>query len=109
MDLRPAFTLGNAPRTDTRQRTPFKTQTDIAFQKTEPVGGSKEIMVRFEMINIFNNTQFNGPNMTFGSSSFGRISSNRGFPRMLQFMVRFAFLGNGTNVLGRPSGPPLFL
>jgi hypothetical protein len=87
----PAFTLGNAPRTDTQQRTPFKTQIDVAFQKTEPVGGSKEIMVRFEFINIFNNTQFNGPNTTFGSSSFGRMSSSRGFPRMLQFMVRFGF------------------
>ena len=52
-------------------RTPFKTQTDIAFQKVEPIGGNKQIMVRFEMINIFNNAQFNGPNMTFGSSSFG--------------------------------------
>ena len=48
-------------------------------------------MVRFELINIFNNTQFNGPNTTFGSSSFGRISSSRGFPRLLQLMVRFGF------------------
>jgi hypothetical protein len=48
-------------------------------------------MVRFELINIFNNTQFNGPNTTFGSSSFGRMSSSRGFPRLLQLMVRFAF------------------
>ena len=87
----PAFTLGNAPRTDTRQRTPFKTQTDLSFEKREPVGGSKEIVVRFEWINIFNNTQFNAPNVTFGSSSFGRMSSSRGFPRMLQFMVQFVF------------------
>ena len=29
-------------------------------------------MVRVEIINIFNNAQFNGPNMTFGSSSFGQ-------------------------------------
>jgi hypothetical protein len=87
----PAYTFGNAPRTETDMRTPFKTQTDIAFQKTEPVGGSKEIMVRLEMINIFNNTQFNGPDMTFGSSSFGTVSATRGFPRLLQIMVRFAF------------------
>jgi hypothetical protein len=72
-------------------RTPFKTQTDVAFQKTEPVGGGKAIMVRAELINILNNTQFNGPNTTFGSSSFGHISSSRGFPRMLQLMVRFSF------------------
>jgi hypothetical protein len=88
----PAFTFGNAPRTDTRMRTPFKTQTDVAFQKVEPIGDAgKSIMVRFEIINIFNNTQFNGPNTQFGSSSFGQISSTRGFPRLLQLMLRFAF------------------
>jgi hypothetical protein len=87
----PAFTLGNSPRTLTSVRTPFKTQTDVAIQKVEPLGGSKEIMVRFEMINIFNNTQFNGPDTTFGSSSFGTITATRGFPRLLQLTVRFAF------------------
>jgi hypothetical protein len=64
----------------------------VAFQKVEPIGdGGKQIMIRAEIINIFNNTQFNGPNIRFGSSSFGRISSSRGFPRLLQLMVRFAF------------------
>jgi hypothetical protein len=29
--------------------------------------------------------------MTFGSSSFGRISSSRGFPRLLPLMVRLGF------------------
>ena len=71
-------------------RTPFKTQTDVAFQKIEPIGGST-LMIRFEMINIFNNAQFNGPDTTFGSSSFGTITGTRGFPRLLQLMVRFAF------------------
>jgi hypothetical protein len=85
-----AFTFGNAPRTDTRMRTPFKTQTDVAFQKVEPIGGSS-LMVRFEIINIFNNAQFNGPNTQFGSSNFGTMASTRGFPRLLQLMVRFAF------------------
>jgi hypothetical protein len=87
----PAYTFGNAPRTETDMRTPFKTQTDVAFQKVEPLGGTKEVMVRFELINIFNNTQFNGPDMTFGSSSFGTVTATRGFPRLLQLMVRFAF------------------
>jgi len=87
----PAFTFGNSPRTQTDMRTPFKTQTDVAIQKVEPLGGTKQVMVRFEMINIFNNTQFNGPDMTFGSSSFGTVSATRGFPRLLQLMVRFSF------------------
>ena len=89
--LAPAFTFGNAPRTDTRVRTPFKTQTDIAVQKVEPIGASKEVMVRFEVINLFNNTQFNGPDTAFGSSSFGTITATRGFPRLLQLTLRFAF------------------
>jgi hypothetical protein len=86
----PAFTFGNAPRTDTRMRTPFKTQTDVALQKSEPIGPGS-LMVRAEFINIFNNTQFNGPITRFGASNFGRISSSRGFPRMLQVMLRYSF------------------
>ena len=87
----PAFTFGNAPRTDGRMRTPNKTQTDLAFQKVEPVGGSRTLMVRFEMINVLNNSQFSGPNTSFGSSNFGRITGLRGFPRLMQIMVRFGF------------------
>jgi len=87
----PAYTLGNAPRTETGMRTPFKTQTDIAFQKVEPLGGTKEIMLRFELINVLNNAQFNGPDMRFGGSSFGTITGTRGFPRLLQIMARFSF------------------
>jgi len=87
----PANTLGNSPRTETDMRTPFKTQTDVAFGKTESLGGTKEVMIRFEMINLFNNAQFDGPDMTFGSSSFGQISTTRGFPRLLQLTLRFAF------------------
>jgi hypothetical protein len=86
----PAFTFGNSPRTDTRQLTPFKTQTDLALQKVEPIGGST-LMLRAELINAFNNAQFNGPNTRFGSSGFGQISSTRGFPRLLQITLRFAF------------------
>jgi len=87
----PAFTFGNAPRTDSRQRTPFRTETDVAFQKVEPLGGDKTLMVRFEVINILNQAQFSAPNTSFGSSNFGRITGTRGFPRMLQLMVRFSF------------------
>ena len=86
----PAFTFGTAPRTNTDMRTPFKTQTDVAFQKIEPIGGST-LMIRFEIINILNNAQFNGPNTQFGSSNFGTMASTRGFPRLLQLMLRFAF------------------
>src|SRR5262249_136780 len=86
----PAYTFGNAPRTDTGMRTPFKTQTDIAFQKVDSVGGSKTRMIRAQLINLFHNAQVNGRKRGFGSSSFGQISATRGFPRLLQVTLRFA-------------------
>jgi hypothetical protein len=89
--LAPAFTFGNSPRTNTGMRTPMKTQTDIAFQKVEPIGGGRTFMLRAEIINVLNNTQFNGPNTTFGATQFGRITGLRGFSRLLQITARFAF------------------
>lgn len=86
------FTLGNQPRADDRVRTPFKSNTDMSFQKNTRLGqGSKVLMVRLELINAFNNANFLGPNTSFGSSNFGRITAVRGFPRMVQLMARFSF------------------
>ena len=48
-------------------------------------------MIRFEVINLFNNTQFNGPNMTFGSSSFGTIIVHPRLPAAGAADARFAF------------------
>ncbi len=85
------FTLGNSPRTDTRARTPFKSNTDIAFQKVEPLGGNKQLMVRLELINAFDDANFLAPENRFGNSNFGRITQVGGFPRTVQLMVRFGF------------------
>lgn len=86
----PAFTFGNAPRTETRQRTPFRTNWDIAFQKTQMIG-AKSVMVRFELINAFANPNWRGPVTAFGRADFGRITEVGGFPRMLQVLIRFGW------------------
>jgi len=86
-----AFTFGNAPRTDPRVRAPMKKNWDIAFQKTQSIGEGKSIMARAELINIFDNPNFRGPATGFGLSTFGKITSVGGFPRMLQATFRFAF------------------
>ena len=85
-----AFTFGNAPRTDDRVRTPFKKNVDIAFQKTHRFSG-KSVMVRFEMINAFNDANFVGPFVGFGLGNFGQVTEVGGFPRLLQLMIRFGF------------------
>jgi hypothetical protein len=87
----PAFTLGNAPRADTRVRTPSRRQTDIALLKTQRVGGKRTLTVRAEVINLFNDPNFHSPATAFGRADFGRITNVGGFPRLLQLMAQFRF------------------
>jgi hypothetical protein len=86
--LAPAFTFGEAPRTDTRVRTPMRHNWDFAFQKSESVGAGR-ITARVEVINAFDRPDFNGPVTTLGNPNFGRILNVTGFPRLLQFTVRY--------------------
>ena len=43
---------------------------------------------RMEAINAFNTPVFRAPNTTFGSSSFGKITAQANFARVVQFSVR---------------------
>jgi hypothetical protein len=81
------FTFGNAPRSDTRARTPVRRMWDLAIQKSHVVAG-KTVSVRAEMINLFNFADLRGPAVSFGDPSFGQIREASGFPRMLQLSVR---------------------
>jgi hypothetical protein len=84
----PAFSFGNAPRTDARTRSSIRTQTDVAFMKVEPLGGRRTLTLRVEVMNLFNNADLQSPNTQFGNSAFGRITQVGGFPRLLQVMLR---------------------
>jgi hypothetical protein len=85
------FTFGNAPRTDTRARTPIKANWDIAFQKNQRLSEKFTLQLRAEIINVFNDANFLGPATLFGRSDFGRITQVGGFPRLLQWMARVQF------------------
>ncbi|HEY7819962.1 MAG TPA: TonB-dependent receptor, partial [Vicinamibacteria bacterium] len=82
----PAFSFGDAPRTDTRVRTPSRHNWDFAFQKSQRAGLG-DVTIRLEVINAFNHADFGGPVTDFGTPSFGKIVHVFGFPRLLQFMV----------------------
>jgi hypothetical protein len=86
--LAPAFTFGNAPRTDARVRSPSRTNWDFAFQKTQPAGVG-HLTVRVEVINAFDHPDFDGPVTAFGTPNFGKILNVSGFPRLFQFTVRY--------------------
>ena len=81
------YTWGDAPRTDTRIRSPFKKNWDIAVQKAQRLGGAT-IMVRLEVINAFDNPNFRGPSTAFGLATFGRVTEVGGFPRMVQMLFK---------------------
>jgi len=84
----PAFLFGNAPRTDSRVRTPSRHNFDVALQKSQRVGGGS-LMVRVEVINVFDHPDFSGPVTNVSSPNFGKILSVGGFPRLFQFTVRY--------------------
>ena len=46
---------------------------------------------RAEVFNLTNTPQFYGPGTTFGSSTFGKITSQANFPRVVQLGIRLAF------------------
>ncbi len=86
----PAFTLGSAPRTDVRARTPMRKNWDIALQKTHAVGASR-VTLRAELINVFDDPAFFGPRVGFGLATFGQLVGVNGFPRTLQLSARIAW------------------
>jgi hypothetical protein len=88
----PAFTFGNLPRTDGDIRSPFRTNWDIVFNKSFRTGGSTRADLRFEILNAFNQPKYAGfASSTFGTQTFGQVTTQAGFMRIWQISFRFAF------------------
>jgi hypothetical protein len=82
--------VGNAPRTDGKNRYPFRQNTDAVFTKGFPVR-THAAEVRFEILNLTNSPKFGGANTDVSSSAFGFITTSRGFSRILQLSFRYKF------------------
>jgi hypothetical protein len=67
------FTFGNASRN--LLRGPKFVSTDVSFMKNVPIGSTVKFQIRAEIYNLFNNVNYGNPNSSFGSASFGRITS----------------------------------
>jgi hypothetical protein len=81
--------FGNAGRNTVRAYALY--QTDIGLHKDFPLWGEgKKIEFRSEFFNLFNKTNFQAPNSTASSSSFGTITS--AFPaRIIQMALKIVF------------------
>jgi hypothetical protein len=86
----PQFTFGNVGRT-IDMRGPGQVNWDISMFKNFVVKEYLKAQFRCEALNAMNTPLFYGPNTTFGSSTFGKITSQANFSRQLQLALRFSF------------------
>jgi hypothetical protein len=76
-------------------------QVDLAISKLVSLVGTQRIELRFETFNLFNTFNWGNPgaasddptaqSVNFSASTFGRITSQAGIPRILQFGVKYDF------------------
>ncbi len=83
----PASTFGTLSRT-LDVRGPGQKNWDISLLKDTTIYESFKIQFRMEAINAFNTPVFRAPNTTFGSSSFGKITAQANFARVIQMSLR---------------------
>jgi hypothetical protein len=84
------FTFGNVSRT-IPLRGPGQVNWDMSLFKTVPIKERVYAQFRFEALNAMNTPLFAAPNVSFGSSTFGQITSQVNFSRQLQMALRFSF------------------
>jgi hypothetical protein len=86
----PQFTFGDLGRT-IDMRGPGQVNWDASVFKNFSIKERLKCQFRTEALNAMNTPLFYGPNVSFGSSSFGKITSQANFSRQLQLALRFSF------------------
>lgn len=86
----PAYTYGNVSRT-IPIRGPGQSNCDFSVFKSYDIHEGLKAQFRFEVFNLTNTPLFNSLNTTFGSSSFGQITNQANYPRIVQLGVRFSY------------------
>ncbi len=86
----PQFTFGDVSRFIT-MRGPGLANWDMSLFKTVTIQERIRAQLRVEALNAFNTPLFNGPNTSFGSFSFGQITSQGNQARAFQFCLRVMF------------------
>ncbi|MEW5983631.1 MAG: carboxypeptidase regulatory-like domain-containing protein [Acidobacteriota bacterium] len=69
---------------------PGRFQNDIAISRTFRFGGARVLQFRWEIFNLLNRVNLNGPSTALNSSTFGQITG-AGDPRIMQLGFKFTF------------------
>lgn len=82
--------LGSTPRYLATYRGPNTVNEDVTLMKNFSIKESKRVELRLEMYSATNSPQWGTPNTSFGSTSFGQITSAAG-NRAVQAAVKFYY------------------
>lgn len=69
---------------------PGAVENNMSLSKTMQLGDTRSVEMRATIDNVFNTVQYSGINTTFGSPTFGQVTSV-GAMRSFQFTARFRF------------------
>ena len=72
-------------------RGPGQAQMDFSMNKTFDLYESGKAQFRFEVFNLTNTPLFDNLNTTFGSATFGQITNQANYPRIVQLGLRFTY------------------
>ena len=64
---------------------------DVALSRLIQFGGTQNIELRLESFNLTNNFNWGLPATNLNQAQFGRITTNGGAPRIMQFGIRYSF------------------
>jgi len=72
-------------------RGPGQANCDFSLFKSYTVREHWRVQFRVAVFNLTNTPLFNGMNTTFGSATFGQITNQANYPRIVQFGARLSY------------------
>ena len=64
---------------------------DLAMSKLIAVSGAQRLELRIEAFNLLNQFNWGDPVTNFNAGTFGRITTQAGAPRIIQFGIKYDF------------------
>lgn len=85
------YGFGNESRVDSQLRADGIDNWDFTMRKNTALSEKVSLDFRAEIFNIFNHPQFSGPSTSYGTSTFGKVTSTANQPRQTQLSLSLDF------------------